>query len=130
MASLKGVHHKLDTLSEKLDAANPHHEELHFEAVVEITTALKEVVEDAVNTLLYGISYAFEDEDVFAYTDVHVNAVEPGTKVPIHRHMNTSETVVCIRGHFEEYFYDDNSNLTETIDMHPGSVVLNIEKGQ
>lgn len=32
--------------------------------------------------------------------------------------------------HFEEYFYDDNGNLTETIDMVLGGVVLNIEKGQ
>lgn len=59
-----------------------------------------------------------------------LNALEPGTVMPIHRHMETSETCVCIRGHFEEYFYDENGNLTETIDMAPGGVVLNIEKGQ
>ena len=41
-----------------------------------------------------------------------LNAVEPGTQVPIHRHKSTSETCVCIRGHFEEYFYDGNGNLT------------------
>ena len=59
-----------------------------------------------------------------------LNALEPGTVMPIHRHKGTSETCVCIRGHFEEYFYDENGNLTETIDMVPGGVVLNIEKGQ
>lgn len=59
-----------------------------------------------------------------------LNALEPGTVMPIHRHLNTSETCVCIRGHFEEYFYDENGNLTETIDMVPGGSVLNIEKGQ
>lgn len=59
-----------------------------------------------------------------------LNALEPGTVMPIHKHKDTSETCVCIRGHFEEYFYDDNGNLTETIDMVPGGVVLNIEKGQ
>lgn len=59
-----------------------------------------------------------------------LNALEPGTMMPIHRHMETSETCVCIRGHFEEYFYDENGNLTETIDMAPGGIVLNIEKGQ
>ena len=31
---------------------------------------------------------------------------------------------------FEEYFYDDQGNLTDTIDMVPGGTVLNIEKGQ
>ena len=59
-----------------------------------------------------------------------LNALEPGTVLPIHRHRTTSETVVCIRGHFEEYFYDENGNLTETIDMRPGGVVLNIPQGQ
>lgn len=59
-----------------------------------------------------------------------LNALEPGTILPIHRHMGSSETCICIRGHFEEYFYDENGNLTETIDMVPGGVVLNIEKGQ
>lgn len=59
-----------------------------------------------------------------------LNALEPGTVMPIHRHKESSETCVCIRGHFEEYLYDDNGNLTDTIDMVPGEVVLNIEKGQ
>ena len=59
-----------------------------------------------------------------------LNALEPGTVMPIHRHKNTSETCVCIRGHFEEYFYDEQGNLTDTIDMIAGGVVLNIEKGQ
>ena len=59
-----------------------------------------------------------------------LNALEPGTVMPIHRHKDTSETCVCIRGHFEEYFYDEHGNLTDTIDMVSGGVVLNIEKGQ
>lgn len=59
-----------------------------------------------------------------------LNALEPGTVMPIHRHKETSETCVCVRGHFEEYLYDEKGMLTETIDMVPGGVVLNIEKGQ
>ena len=59
-----------------------------------------------------------------------LNALEPGTVMPIHRHIGSSETCVCIRGHFEEYFYDSEGRLTETIDMVPGGAVLNIEKGQ
>ena len=42
-----------------------------------------------------------------------LNAIEPGTVMPIHRHMKSSETVVCVRGHFEEYFYDENGNKVE-----------------
>ena len=59
-----------------------------------------------------------------------LNALEPGTVMPIHRHKDTSETCVCIRGHFEEYFYDSEGRQTETVDMRPGGAVLNIEKGQ
>jgi len=59
-----------------------------------------------------------------------LNALEPGTELPIHRHRSTSETCICVRGHFEEYFYDDNGNLTDTIDMVPGGTILNIEAGQ
>ena len=59
-----------------------------------------------------------------------LNAIEPGTVMPVHRHRATSETVICVRGHFEEYFYDDSGNLTETVDMVPGGVVLNVPAGQ
>ena len=59
-----------------------------------------------------------------------LNALEPGTVMPIHRHKTTSETCICIRGHFEEYFYDSDGCLTDTIDMVPGGTILNIEKGQ
>ena len=59
-----------------------------------------------------------------------LNAIEPGTVLPIHRHKATSETCICIRGHFEEYFYDDEGRLTETIDMVPGGNVINIPIGQ
>lgn len=59
-----------------------------------------------------------------------LNAIEPGTELPIHRHRSSSETCVCVRGHFEEYFYDENGALTKIIDMVPGGIVLNIEAGQ
>ena len=59
-----------------------------------------------------------------------LNAIEPGTVMPVHRHKNSSETCVCLRGRFEEFFYDELGNLTDTIDMVPGGVVLNIEKGR
>ena len=59
-----------------------------------------------------------------------LNAIEPGTEMPIHRHRNSSETCICVRGHFVEYFYDSNGNLTDSIDMLPGGTILNIEKGR
>lgn len=44
-----------------------------------------------------------------------LNAVEPGTIMPIHRHPTTSTTVVIIRGSIKYNFYDDNGNLTESV---------------
>lgn len=58
-----------------------------------------------------------------------LNANEPGTEMPIHRHRTSSETVVCLCGHFEEYFYDEEGRLTDTIDMVPGGTLINIPAG-
>jgi len=62
-----------------------------------------------------------------------LNAIEPGSPLPIHRHQNTSETVVCLRGRLVEEFYDDlERTCTERIELsHGGPVVaLNIPAGQ
>ena len=36
-----------------------------------------------------------------------LNALLPGTKVPIHRHEETTETVVCLYGRLEEMIYEE-----------------------
>ena len=36
-----------------------------------------------------------------------LNALQPGTEVPIHRHEETSETVVCLMGRLEEIIYEE-----------------------
>ncbi len=61
-----------------------------------------------------------------------LNALEPGTLLPIHRHMKSSETVVCLRGHLKEVYYNDNGEVTEIIDLAPQGecVALNIPIGQ
>lgn len=59
-----------------------------------------------------------------------LNAIEPGTVMPIHRHMGSSETVICIRGHFVEKFYDEHGILTDAVDMVPGGLMVNVPSGQ
>ncbi len=61
-----------------------------------------------------------------------LNALEPGTPLPIHRHTNSTETVVCLRGHLREVFYNDMGEVTEIIDLAPASdcVAVNIPIGQ
>ena len=78
-----------------------------------------------------------------------LNAIEPDSVVPIHRHQKTSETVVCLRGRVVEEYYQelkvdslklkDSSEVqrlsvqkVQEIELSPnGSVVaLNIPAGQ
>ena len=61
-----------------------------------------------------------------------LNAIEPGSQLPVHRHRKSSETVVCLRGHLRELFYNDNDEVTEVIDLMPNSecVAVNIPIGQ
>ena len=46
--------------------------------------------------------------------------------------MKSSETVVCLRGHLREIFYNDKGDVTDVIDLAPNSdcVALNIPIGQ
>lgn len=62
-----------------------------------------------------------------------LNAIEPGSQVPIHRHRDSSETVVCLRGNVVEEFYDElERRCTESIELTPNglTVALNIPAGQ
>lgn len=62
-----------------------------------------------------------------------LNAIEPGSPLPIHRHKHTSETVVCLRGRLVEEFYDElERTCTDRIELTPnGPVVLvNVPAGQ
>ncbi len=43
-----------------------------------------------------------------------LNALEPGTKVPVHRHCKSTETVAVIRGSVRQNFYDNDGKLIES----------------
>jgi cupin fold WbuC family metalloprotein len=36
-----------------------------------------------------------------------LNAIEPGSPLPIHRHKYTSETMICLRGKLQVEYYDE-----------------------
>lgn len=61
-----------------------------------------------------------------------LNALEPGTVMPIHRHQNTSETVVMLRGKVKWLYYNDKGELTDTILVEAGGDIcgLSVPKGQ
>lgn len=62
-----------------------------------------------------------------------LNAIEPNSVVPIHRHQKSSETVVCLRGRVVEEYYDElERTCTDAIELSPNGPVmaLNIPAGQ
>ena len=62
-----------------------------------------------------------------------LNAIEPGSVLPIHRHQKTSETVVCLRGRLVWEYYDELERIcTERIELLPNGqvVALNVPAGQ
>ena len=50
-----------------------------------------------------------------------LNALEPDTIIPIHRHSNTSEDVICIRGCVEEVLYDFTGNEVKRYRLSPNT---------
>ena len=59
-----------------------------------------------------------------------LNAMEPGTILPIHRHHASSETVVVLRGKIEWIFYDNDGNETERVTLNANGEprMLNVER--
>ena len=60
-----------------------------------------------------------------------LNALCPGTIVPIHRHPDTSEVMVVVRGCVREHFYDSDGKLMESFFLKAGEdCLINIPAGQ
>lgn len=61
-----------------------------------------------------------------------LNAIEPGSMIPIHRHQKTSETIVVLRGRVVEEFYNESErNCCATYEVSANSPIcaLNIPAG-
>ena len=60
-----------------------------------------------------------------------LNAVEPGTEVPIHKHPTKDETFVLLRGKVKVTTHNDDSSIIESIVLCPeeGTYGVNIPKG-
>lgn len=60
-----------------------------------------------------------------------LNALQPGTILPIHRHPSTSETMIVVQGSVEQKFYGEDGKLTESFILKAGSshVMVHIPAG-
>lgn len=61
-----------------------------------------------------------------------LNALEPGTVMPIHRHRTSSESIAIIRGKMLMRLFDDKGNITEEVVMEPNGdcPMVQVEKSQ
>lgn len=61
-----------------------------------------------------------------------LNAMEPGTILPIHRHCESSETIVMLRGKGRWNYYDEQGNLTDSFLVEAGGDIcgISVPKGQ
>ncbi|MBO5014270.1 MAG: WbuC family cupin fold metalloprotein [Bacteroidaceae bacterium] len=61
-----------------------------------------------------------------------LNALEPGTVLPIHRHRNSSETVAILRGRAVQWLYDEEGKVVKKVLLEVGGDIpaMNVEKGQ
>lgn len=50
-----------------------------------------------------------------------LNALLPGTPLPIHRHRDTNETVIILRGKMDEVFYDAEGKEMERVHLDPST---------
>ena len=53
-----------------------------------------------------------------------LNALEPGTHVPIHRHLKTSETVICLEGCLDWIFYEELPGVDTGGPVHDGETAV------
>ena len=61
-----------------------------------------------------------------------LNAVEPGTILPIHRHRGSTETIIVLRGKVVQHYYNDAGEKTASYELAPKSsqVGMSVPVGQ
>ena len=91
---------------------------------------LKEVSAQAKDSPRLRMNYNFHqslDEKCHRF----LNAVEPGTIVPVHHHSTKDETFVLLCGRVRVNTYNDDGSIIESIELSPndGRYGVNIPKG-
>ena len=92
---------------------------------------LDEITRQAKESPRLRMNYNLHD-NLDAKTQKLLNALEPGTILPIHRHPNTNETYLLLRGKLNVILYNDKKEVLETmhLDTANGNYGLDIPAGQ
>lgn len=95
------------------------------------STLLNEVTAQAQESPRLRMNHNFHDS-LEAKAQRLLNALEPGTLLPIHRHPHTAETYLLLRGKIRVMFYNDAKEETEATILEPliGSFGVHIPANQ
>ena len=95
------------------------------------STLLDAVTQQAKESTRLRMNYNLH-ENLDAKAQKLLNALEPGTQLPIHRHQNTSETYILLRGKLKVFFYNENKEIDNSIilDLSVGNFGVDIPAGQ
>lgn len=95
------------------------------------TTLLNQVSTQARNSERLRMNFNFHDSPQ-AGAQRLLNALEPGTVLPVHRHRETAETYVLLRGRLRVFFHDGEGNVTASFILDPleGQYGVHIPVGQ
>ncbi len=69
----------------------------------------------------YDLRTSIEDVGWTDSSQRMLNVLTPGTVIPVHRHNETSETVICLRGAVEEVFFSPDGTVLERHELRYGS---------
>ncbi len=81
---------------------------------------------EAVKSSILRVNYDLRNSDCVQSRRM-LNALEPGTQLPIHRHLKTSKICLILRGAAEEIFYDDSGKEKERFLLKSNSDCVEIQ---
>ena len=95
------------------------------------TSLLDLVTEQATESPRLRMNHNFHDSTE-SKSQRLLNALEPGTEIPIHRNRNTAKTYILLRGTIRVLFYNNEREIIETIELNPltGKYGVDIPAGQ
>lgn len=95
------------------------------------TALLSDVCAQAAASSRLRMNYNFHDR-LDAPAQRLINALQPGTELPVHRHRHTAETYLLLQGSLRVMFYDDNKNIVEetVLSRENGVMGVHIPAGQ
>jgi cupin fold WbuC family metalloprotein len=71
-----------------------------------------------------GDSIEIKSNNLYAGSQRMLNVLEVGTKVPIHRHLKTSESVICLEGCLDWVFFEEMAGVDTGGPVHDGEVAV------